>query len=222
MQKDYNQINKPILKALQDVKSLDKHKIPYLVMGSLICAASRGGFYRKIEDVDLICDQKDKLKIIKVFRMMGYSSEIKRPKWHLGFYWLELRHKVNKRRLIAVVFGKYESSGGWRLSLNKGFSVYLPKEAVKKTKYLLKGINFIGFPMESHYISLTTIPMLYDNPKRKGDLISIEDKIDHRFINKIYQGKLGFWWGNYCLPNWTILKTLAFMKSLFFSKKLPI
>ena len=220
--KDYNQLNQPILQALKDVKILEEKKIKYLVMGSLICAAARGRFYRHVEDVDLICDLKDKYRIKKIFEKMGYIAKFEKPKYRLGFYWLDLKYKKNKRRFIAVVFGNFDKKGGWTLPLNKGFCMFIPSSGMKPTKYSLRGINFIGFPMEPAFIALTTLPLLYNNPKRKKDLESIKDKVSKEIVNQIYEEKVGMWWRNIYLPNWAILKTLAFFKNLILGKDYPV
>lgn len=219
---DYNKINQPILQALRDIKVLDKKKLRYLVMGSLICAATKRNFYRYVDDVDLICNLKNKSQITKLFEEIGYKAKFEKPKWRLGFYWLGLRHKKDKRKHIAVIFGNFNKSGGWRLALNKGLSLYLPASAVKTTNYSLRGVNFIGFPRESAYIALSTMPLLYDAPKRKLDFEILKDRIDKKIVNKIYQDKVGLWWRNFYLPNWTILKTLAFIKNLVFGKDYPV
>jgi hypothetical protein len=220
--KNYNQLNQSILQTLQDIKILDRKKIEYLVMGSLICAATRGKFYRYVDDVDLICDLKDKYRIKKLLEGIGYKAEFEKPKWRLGFYWLDLRHKKDKRKHIAVIFGNFDKRGGWRMSLNKGFSLYLPPPAVKATNYSLREVNFVGFPRESAYIALTTMPLLYDAPKRKPDFEILKNKVDEKIVNKIYKEKVGLWWSNFYLPNWTILKTLAFFKNLIFGRDCPV
>lgn len=215
---NYNKINQSILQALQDLKILDKDKIKYLVMGSLICAATKGSFYRAVNDVDLICDLENKSQIKRLFEKLGYKAKFERPKWRLGFYWLDLKDKKDKRKFIAVIFGSFDRKGGWRLPLNKGFSMYLPKIAVKPTKYSLGGINFLGIPKESAHIALTTMSLLYDAQKRKPDLEILEDKVDKGIVNQIYEAKVGLWWKNFYLPNWTILRISAFIKNIIFGK----
>lgn len=221
MNNDYNKINKLILQALRDVKFLDKEKVEYLVIGSLICAATKGKFYRYVDDVDLVCKIEDQPRIKELFEKIGYKVKFERPKWRLGFYWLDLRDKRDERKHVAIVFGRFDKKGGWRLPLNKGFSLYLPPCAVKPTKYLLNGVNFTGFPRESAYISLTTLPLLYDDPKRKPDLEILEDKVDKKIVDQIYNEKVGLWFENIYLPNKTILRSLAFLKNLIFGKSRP-
>lgn len=204
-----DRINQPILEALHDLRVLDEKNISYLVVGSLICAAAKGRYYRQINDADLICELKDEERIKEIFGKIGYAASYQRPKRHLGFYWLDLIDKKDKRKVISIIFGSFDNKGGWRLALDLGFSLYLPALAVQPTKYCLKGIDFAGFPLESVYISLTTFPLIYDNPKRKGDLESLKGKVDTKLVDKIYDEKAGFWFLNFCLPNRALLKALT-------------
>lgn len=212
--KNFDNQNRDILQALKDVHILDKNNIRYLVMGSLLCVATRGFFYRRVGDVDIIGDVKDK-EILKVlFEKLGYESKFEKPRRRLGFYWLDLTHKNNCHQNIAVVFGTFDKEGGWRLPLNKGLSLYLPPLAIRPSPYSIDDVHFVGIPRESAYIALTTMSMLYNDPKRKGDLEILTDNLENDVIEQIYKSGVGLWWRNYPLPNWLIIRLLAFGKNL--------
>lgn len=214
----FDQLNQPILETLKDVKILAEKRIKYLVFGSILCAACKGEFYRSIEDVDLLCDLKDQNKIIKIFENLGYDSKIIKPKFRLGFYWLDLRNKKNPRKYVAIVFGRFEKKGGWRFPLNHRLSLYIPNLGIEPTKYTLKGVDFIGFPVESVYIPLKLMPILYDDPKRKYDLSCIENKVDMKIVKRIYQNGLGIHFKNRLVLTVEFFKKIAFIRKLFTGK----
>ncbi len=160
------------LKTLGKVVAiLDEYNIEYRFLGSVVTAAINGKLHRKLGDLDLIVDVKDKdilyqkLKEAGYFRAGGMFSFARK--------YMELETLEHSSLLgVGFFYGKWQPDGSFLLG-NQKINVTIDGRALTKTEYRLYDISFFGLPQEA---IATGIKTSESNPKRKYELLLLREK----------------------------------------------
>jgi len=140
---------------------LNKYKVEYRFLGSIITCALEGSVYRNINDLDILIDT-DKINIIADELVAnGFQKKIKN---HLRVSeQLNLHIYQHPKFLEISFFGVIFSPNGSAILQTKNFYADIPKTAIDPVSYSLGDLNFIGIPASVVY---KTILLNRSNPKR--------------------------------------------------------
>jgi len=186
-------INRGILIGLRDLSEFDK--ATFWVMGSVVCTALNGEYFRRIGDIDILIYEKDYEGLREFLISKGYEIKIGRP-WNLsslsGFHWIEADN--------GVVYIYQDKDDNPFIPLNFCFSAFLPKSMFVKREYKLYGIKFNGLSPEPLYIrtKLEYGETLLN--KRIKDLEILEKNIDPQKVDQLLQEKPGLKFMGIYLP----------------------
>lgn len=153
------------------IKILRSQKIEYRFLGSVVVAAMNGKLYRNIGDLDLLVDRKGKERLFNALTKLGYKQAGGMFSFARKYMALEtLEHPT----LLGVgyFYGHWQDDGTFVMG-NTRVSVTIEPHALKKTVYILDGVEFNGLPPEA---IATGIHASEKNPKRQKELILLKDK----------------------------------------------
>jgi hypothetical protein len=144
---------------------LNRNKIQYRFLGSIISSTLNSGIHRHLNDLDILIDEHKREIFASELLKLGF---VKKTKTFLRLSeQLNLHIYTHPRYLEISFYGIYFKSGGGG-ELNYGhIRADINSLALKKTAYFLSGINFIGVPASVVYKSI-----LYSksNPKRIDEI----------------------------------------------------
>lgn len=160
---------KSTLKKLINI--LEKNKVEYRVMGSIVAAAINGKLHRRIGDIDLIIDRDKKEHVFKELKKLGYKRAD--GMFAFGRKFLALETLIHEElQSIGYFWGEWKKDGSFFMG-NKHFNVQVEARGVEANQYSLCGINFIGIPREA---VATGIMSSKHNKKRIKEIELIEEK----------------------------------------------
>ncbi len=199
MEKDWLRENEHIVIGLKDVVEVFEPD-QYRVFGSLIPAAL-GGTYKKINDLDLLVDEKAKKMATQKLKAKGYKiAPVKGIANVVGV--IPLRFSKGST-LIDMFFGQVEKNGGWRYPLRFGFSLYLPPDAWKSYPQLkFSEVEFACVNLSAaYYLTMLLEKKAMAKYKRRSRDLEILTKFRNlKEIEKIKRQKPGLWWKSIHLP----------------------
>jgi hypothetical protein len=133
----------------------------YRVVGSVLLVAYTNKIFRRIGDIDILIDKKNKDCIFKKLEENGFT--LKKRFW-IFFSWIEA-HKNQHLGLTFLLVGKFlENYFSWRFM--KFFELRMRSDYLKPTEYFFEGSKIIGIPISS---VVAGIKQSFLNPKRKLD-----------------------------------------------------
>lgn len=147
-------------------KVLAELKIEYRVFGSVIMAVILGQPQRKIGDIDLMIDERDKDKFFQRLRKESYKLEERRFRFlGINFVWAE----AVKRDLLGLTMflGRFDQDNNFAVKISENLKAVAHSEAIKPTIYNFYDAQFIGIPAATAYYGALASR---GNPKRKYDL----------------------------------------------------
>lgn len=153
-------------------KILTDLKIEYRIFGSVIMAAILSRPQRKIADIDLMVDKRDKDKLFQRLRKEGYLFEERRFRFAgINFIWAE----AAKKDLLGltIFLGKFDKEKNFIVKISKKLSAVAHSKAIKPTLYNFDSSRFVGIPTATAYYGALASR---GNPKRKYDLAVFEMK----------------------------------------------
>jgi hypothetical protein len=161
-----------VLRTLSKVTAiLDKYKVEYRFLGSVVTAAINGKLHRKLGDLDLIVDISGKDALYQELIKLGYFRA--RGMFSFARKYMELETLEHSSLLgVGFFYGKWKPDGSFLLG-NQKIYVTIENRVLTKTKYNLYGVNFFGLPEE---VIATGIKTSENNPKRKKELMLLKEK----------------------------------------------
>ena len=153
------------------LKILNKHKVEYRFLGSLVTAAINGSLHRDLGDLDLLVDEMKKEILFKELRQVGY----KRAGGMFAFSrkHLNLETLVHDELLsIGYFWGRFGDREGFRMG-NQFASVTIKPQSVVPTTYQLNEHAFVGIPERAVAVG---IMQSASNPKRKKEVEMLAKK----------------------------------------------
>ncbi len=150
-----------IKNSLRVLEVFNRKKINYRVLGSLLIAALNHKPHRRLGDIDILLDQKHKLKVWDVFKRSGFEL-VERKK--IGFSWVEANHPDYLTFTFLLIGNFCDRYFSYRLS--KMIELTISSTYLEPYKYTLYGKAFIGIHPES---AAEGIRISSFNPKRKVD-----------------------------------------------------
>jgi predicted nucleotidyltransferase len=187
-------------------KILADLKVEYRVFGSVVIAAILGRSQRKLGDIDLMVDKKDKDRLFQGLRKAGYNLEERRFRFlAINFVWAEA--EKNDLLSLTIFLGNFDKEKNFVVKISKNLSAVAHTQAIKPTVYHFYNAHFMGIPaVTAYYGALAS----RGNPKRKYDLAVFELKKikkpakDYSVIEFYYQDKklpflypLGCFWQDF-------------------------
>jgi len=153
------------------VKILETHNIEYRFLGSVVMASINGDLHRNLGDLDLIVDSGKKDTLYKELEKLGYYPP--GGMFAFGRKYLSLDTLENPKLLgVGFFYGKWQADGAFVIG-NRDIKFIIEAYALRKTKYVLDGITFIGVPRET---AARGVMNSATNPKRKKELVIISEK----------------------------------------------
>lgn len=153
-------------------KALADLKIEYRIFGSIIPAAILGRPQRKLADIDLMVDLRDKDEFFQGLRKERYQLKERRFRFlAIDFVWAE----AAKGDLLelSIFLGKFDKDNNFIVDISKNLKALAYNRAIKPTLYSFYGSRFVGIPtVTAYYGALAS----QGNPKRKYDLAVFEVK----------------------------------------------
>lgn len=196
MDKENNkaEINPGIIESLEDLISICKNlNCQFRIFGSLILAALKGEFYRRVGDIDCFIDNKFKKAIIGELEKKGYKKlagkdeDIPLLLYFIGFRTTNFIKDSNKISLLLVSFKeKY-----MEIPLRFGLSFRVPYDLINKN-YKFYDKEFKGLIPEAALFNLTFVK---DKIKRKIDVNILLPFCNYDIIQKIKNTDTFFWFG---------------------------
>jgi len=195
MAKENNQTESlEIIKSLEDLISIcQKINCQFRIFGSLVIAALKGDFYRKIGDIDCCVNNKFKKELGDELEKKGYlklarkDEDIPWPLYFIGFKTENFLKDGNKISLLFVSF----KEDYLEIPLRFGFSFRVPYNLISKT-YQFYGKEFKGLIPEAALFNLT---FLKDKLKRETDFKVLFLFCNLDIIQKIKKSDTFFWFG---------------------------
>lgn len=167
------------LRAVTEV--LESNGVEYRFMGSILPTALKVEPYRKINDLDLLIDRLKLDQVIREFRNLGFTPKNKnslRVSEQLGLF-VFTHPKLLETGFFAIDFGVknpvFESGS---------FKFVIKNEAIKKTQYTFKGINFWGIPASIAYLLASYSE---SNPKREKEFRIYKKNNVKPFVGRPYE-----------------------------------
>lgn len=147
-------------------------KIEYRIFGSIIPAAILGRPQRKLGDIDLMINLKDKARLFDHLKKEGHQPKERKLRFcGINFFWAEA---VKSDLLDLTIFlGKFDKDKNFIVDISKNLKAIAYNEAIKQTPYNFYGAKFIGIPAVTGYYGTLASR---GNPKRKYDLAVFEIK----------------------------------------------
>ena len=187
-------IDLKMLESLEDLLSICKKlNCQFRIFGSLIYAAVKGNFYRKIGDIDCFIDNRFKEKITNELEKRGYKSFLQKDEdipsllFFLGFRTENFIKDDIKLSLFYVSFDKKYME----IPLRFGLSFRVPYGLIDKN-YKFYGKEFKGLIPEA---ALFVLPLVKDKTKRKKDIDALLPFCNPGIIQKIRDVDTFFWFG---------------------------
>jgi len=194
MDKENNrdEINLEIIKSLGNLLFICKKlNCQFRIFGSLIYAAARGDFYRKIGDIDCFIDKKLKKAIISELEKKRYiklarkDEDIPLPLYFIGFK-TESFIKDNKK--ISLLFVSFKKKY-MEIPLRFGLSFRVPYDLINKN-YKFYGKEFEGLVPEA---ALFNLSFVRDKTTRKIDFDTLFPFCSLDTIRKLKNTDTFFW-----------------------------
>lgn len=161
------------------VKILELYNIKYRFLGSVVIAAINGRLHRNLGDLDLIIDSDKKDVLHVALKDLGY----KRVGGIFNFArkYLSLEQLEHAKLLgVGYFYGIWKENGSFMVG-DKNLSLNIDSYALKETKYVSCGVNFLGIPESA---IATGIYESRTNPKRKQELLILKRKQIKSLPNK--------------------------------------
>lgn len=203
---NHNKINTEILKLLEDIISICKNlNCQFRIFGSLIPAAAKGKFYRKIGDIDCFIDNRFKKVVASKLEKKGYikstqrDDDIPSPMYLIGF---RTENFIKNDKKLSLFFVSFEENY-MKIPLKFGLSFRVHYNLINKN-YKFYGKEFKGLTPEA---ALFNLPLTADETKRKIDFNVLSPLCNLKAIQKIRKNTDTFFWFNKRLP--LISKILA-------------
>lgn len=175
-----NEFNSEIVVSTlrQVVKILGEHNIQYRLLGSVVAASINGALHRELGDLDMIIDSRGRDVLYNELKKIGYTQA--GGMFSFARKYLSLDQIVHPTLLDVGFFcGTWKRDGSFLLgNMHTGLSI--EAYALKETKYILHGIEFIGIPART---AATGIYASKTNPKRKKELVMLKEKGIEPFPN---------------------------------------
>ncbi len=183
-------VKQQLLNSLSSLVSVLKGcRATYRIVGSANSVAYTQKVFRRIDDIDVVLDIRDKECVFKNLTNRGFKVIKKK----LGiFYWYET---VKKDHLKITFFLIGEFSKDYFLYKYGLFRLYIQSEYIRPVQYSLNGIEFTGVPIAS---VVDGIKQTSFNPKRTIDkhILAVEMEV----FNKQMKNKLHIRLGKIKLP----------------------
>lgn len=189
--------NKDIIEGLKDTSEIFGENIPYFITGSVcLISNSKGQYFRKINDIDIVADIEAFPKIKESFENRGYETRNFRE---VGPFLLRLAKSFSVNDYFRFKKGEcVVDVVGARFNKDKSVDVrYLPfitlhisKKAALAKEMEISGIYFKTNPIESLYLlkefyGRTAGRVTKDKkPYRKADISVSEGLVDKNKINE--------------------------------------
>lgn len=154
--------SKQVKKTLElTILILNKYRVEYRVLGSVVTAAIIGKQHRKLNDIDFLIDSSRRKEILEEFYKVGYYH--RGGRFAFARKYLNLDSLENNNYLEAGMFwGSWDNDGFTIGSKSNGITI--DQKALVKHKYKLHGVNFVGLPKE---VISRGLMASSGNPKRK-------------------------------------------------------
>jgi len=181
---EYN--SKVVISTLQQlIKILETHRMRYRFLGSLIVAAINGELHRNLGDLDMIIDSKDRDILYNVLKKLGYKQA--GGMFAFARKYLSLDQIAHSTLLDVGFFcGTWQPDGSFIIG-NKRVGLCIEAYAIKETRYVLHGVEFIGIPART---AATGIHASKTNPKRQKELLILKEKSIEPFPNNYIDVRL--------------------------------
>ena len=159
----------PTLRHL--VKILDREKIQYRLLGSVVTAAIYGRLHRSLGDIDLIVDVRKKNQLLNSLQKLGYKRAGGMFAFGRRFLALET---LDHPTLLSVGYfvGKWKKDRSFVMGGNALHTI-VESRGVVPSPYKLMGISFIGIPPGA---VATGILSSKSNEKRKKEIKLLQEK----------------------------------------------
>ena len=141
-------------------------------------AAINGGLHRDLGDLDIIIDSQSRDILYNELKTLGYKQAGGMFSFARKYLSLD---QITHPTLLDVGFfcGNWEPDGSFLIGNNRvGLSI--EAYAIKETKYILYGVEFVGIPSKT---AATGIHASKTNPKRKKEIIILKEKGIEPFVN---------------------------------------
>ncbi|MBP7967727.1 hypothetical protein KAZ66_05680 [Candidatus Woesebacteria bacterium] len=147
------------------IQILEKHKVEYRLLGSIVSAAIIGKQHRNLGDIDLIVDRTKREIILDELHQLGYFQ--RDGMFAFSRKYLDLDSLVHETYLeVGMFWGVWSEKKDFVIgTVNNG--VKIDAKALIKTKYMLHDVFFYGLPKE---VIARGLLMSSKNPKRQFEL----------------------------------------------------
>lgn len=183
-------VKKYLLNSLSSLASvLKKCHATYRIVGSVNSVAYTQKVFRRIDDIDVVLNIRDKECVFKNLTNRGFKVIRKK----LGiFYWYETAKK-DHLKITFFLIGEFTKD--YFLYKYGLFRLYIQSEYIRPVQYKLNGIEFTGVPIAS---VVDGIKQTSFNPKRTIDKHILAKEMD--IFNKQMKNKLHIRLGKIRLP----------------------
>ena len=159
-------------KTLKEVVSiLERNKVDYRFLGSVVTAAIFGNLHRRLGDLDLLVDEEKKEVVRKELEKLGF----KRAGGMFAFArkYMSLETLIHDELLsVGYFLGRFNNDGSFRMG-NTFINVSIKGRSAKPTNYELNGTAFVGIPKSAVAVGIIQSK---SNPKRKKEVAMLQRK----------------------------------------------
>ncbi|MBI4009153.1 hypothetical protein HY357_02885 [Candidatus Roizmanbacteria bacterium] len=184
------QVKRELLNSLKAITEiLQSCQAKYRILGSVNAVAYTKRVFRRIEDIDVVLDLKDKECVFNGLKNRGFQVIKKK----LGiFYWYE-SEKKDHLKITFFLIGEFTKDHFlYKYGL---FRLFIQSDYIKPVQYNLNGIEFTGVPIAS---VVDGIRQTSFNPKRTIDRDILAKEME--LFNKKMKNKLYIRLGGIKLP----------------------
>ena len=150
-----------IRRSLEILGQFDISGVNHRVLGSMLIAALNNEPHRKIGDVDVLLDARDKEKVFDILRKNGLTLTQESA---YGYEWIEASHPECITFSFLLIGTFHETHFSY--SVSKHSELTITSEYLAPHQYQLYGMTFTGIPPKSVYEGVKISSL---NPKRKRD-----------------------------------------------------
>lgn len=152
-----------IKNSLKILKKLERLRITYRVLGSILLAAIHGSPHRKIGDIDLLIDSSNKRLVFSTLKHEGFKIVLKKK---CGFKWYEAIRK-DCIPLTFLLIGTFTKKF-FAYKILPSIELRISNEYIQPHRYSLFKTKIVGIPLRSVFEGIKVSNL---NPKRKLDKI---------------------------------------------------
>ena len=155
------------------IEVLNECNAEYRIFGSALIVASTGNIHRRIADVDILADAKNRACIVDKLCQRGFLVKSK------TFGKVSITQKAEKEHHtpLDILFGDFRENYFRRRVLKIG-ELRFRSDYMKATNYSFNGVNFIGLPLTSLIadIMLTSFKKTRDLDKKVLNIETVDFK----------------------------------------------